>query len=234
MKIIETINNALDTVQSIEGILREAREYAKEAGERSYIFQRVGELEIENRKLLEANHGLAEERESELADMRAKSEPVASGIGEPDYGIGFEKCSKAEATEACLNTGGRWGAWLDPNLLSFGLKCNDYRFRRPITKPIDTEPQWVACTAEEAAKYKNDSEWNQGDNWFSCNGLTYHSTVYAFRTKAKLSEWVTVSAEVWKSKELEDCERQRESTTRVEEWDCKVKRADVTIGTVLG
>ena len=303
MKIIETINNALDTVQSIEGILREARTYAAEA--------RDTRLEIENRRLLDQNWSLVEERDAaiakrealqvEIATLRAKSEPVASGIGEPDYGVGFEKCAKEEATEVCLNTGGRWGAWLDPSLLSFGLKCNDYRFRRPITKPepvasdvgepnpgegfelcekseathachldcgttwnnwrlkgtwvfdcpgedyrfrrpiakpaVKTEPQWVACTAEEALSNQDVSEWlNSGKAWMSCAPPCINdgklSEAYAYRTTAQLSEWVTVSAEI--RNELAGTATDRRVTAHGGGWEYQLLRSTAPVGTVLG
>jgi hypothetical protein len=86
-KTIEVANNSFDTVQSIPEILREARIYAAEArgrttitlGEQNRIVEkicqtadgrdrRVDELEIENRKLLDQNWSLVEERDACLAD----------------------------------------------------------------------------------------------------------------------------------------------------------------------
>lgn len=309
MKILETINNVLDTTRSIAdaftGAPEMVREYRAlradidgneynnrrrkeaEATEAKTLAhnrelcsticerdKRIIGLEIENRKLLDQNWKLLEERDTEiakretsqveLATLRAKLEPAASGIVEPDYGVGFEKCEKEEATEACLNMGDGWGTWLNVvGFLSFGRRDDDYRFRRPIAKPVvEAEPQWVACTAEEAKKHYDDSEFfspfagSRGE-WQSC-GTRIKGELdcgfaenFAYRTKAQLSEWVTVSFEFITNRfagKSFSCRDLQISRNDGESWhdvlmlnnfsvcgeSYRVRRSTIPVGTVLG
>jgi len=236
---------------NIEGLAEELKASGDPIGDRSSIqfqlscaLKRVTELEIENRKLLDQNWSLVAERDaaivaresvqSELKNLQRKTSPV---IAPPDPGKGFELCERNEATEAMVSSVYRDGSarfvgqWHPLVRFTFDAESSRYAFRRPIAK---VEPKWVACTAEEAKTNPDVSEWlNDAMEWARCVGDETQASC-AYRSTAALPEWVTVTPDIWKSKELEDCERQRESPTRVDEWYCKVKRSDVTIGTVLG
>lgn len=227
--------------------------------------KRIIGLEIENRKLLDQNWKLLEERDTEiakretfqveLATLRAKSGRVASGIVEPDYGVGFEKCEKEEATEACLNMGDGWGTWLNVvGFLSFGRRDDDYRFRRPIAKPVvEAEPQWVACTAEEAfANLELSDVWTDKAHgyWRDLSGTTPDNSK-AYRSESQLSEWVTVSFEFVKKRfagKSFSCRDLQISRNDGESWhdvlmlnnfsvcgeSYRVRRSTIPVGTVLG
>jgi len=258
---ISTANRAITAVQSVADAvialpeaIHEASELLVEQRSKSNNLARINgfrariaELEIENRKLLDANHGLKTESDklrwegekrgerikelgSELATLRAKDEP---SIPEPDPGEGFETCSRDDATEVNWKIDGcRWDEHWYSVSAPFAWDNEEirvYRFRRPIAK-------WLACTAEEAKANPSESEWmTSGDKWATMRVSPSNDFNRAFRSRAKLPEFAVVTRSIWDSEALASCERYRQvGLNDGDTWTYRIKRSDVPVGTVLG
>jgi hypothetical protein len=288
MKLSETISDVLDAIIAAPEAIRELREYAKEANDRVKAAERWPlivqqdkriielELELENRKLQEANLGLALERDEHAGELshwyrwcfgalerrkrlpnipldhgvlrnalityinalesdlsEAKSSPA---IEPPDPGEGFELISESDALRDCsshvLLYNFKEGSWLSEWSPTCSVSITDYRryaFRRPIAK---AEPQWVACTAEEAAANPLEREWLSGGiNWTECESYLDEGKlgkIYPYRTTATLPELVTVSVEIWRNVVDKNPNVTRGAMSRC------ILRGDIPVGTVLG
>jgi hypothetical protein len=108
-----------------------------------------------------------------------------------------------------------------------------YAFRRPITK---AEPQWVACTAEEAAANPLESEWLSGGIiWTECESYLDEGKldkIYPYRTTTALPEYVQLSGDspFLGSRELD-------KALILSGLSCQgglVLRSTIHVGTVLG
>ena len=57
---------------------------------------------------------------------------------EPISGDGWVLCSRSLATEACYWSDGSWGEWDYVGMFVYAGDIENYAFRRPIAKPVET------------------------------------------------------------------------------------------------
>lgn len=240
MRILETINNVALAVIAAPEAIRELRVYAVESNARRCSEAKLASLnhDIDARDdmISELQHNLeaAESSsanltelvarlEGELATLRAKPEP---SIPEPDPGVGWELCAQEKASEANYLENGTWTGWRHPAHFAFDGDAKDYRYRRPIAKPV---PQWVACTAEEASRNPGVSEWELSTGgWNSMENPPAYDCPRAYRTTAKLPPQIEMTQEQWDGlKGLLPPLHTRSGRS----W---INRAGVEVGTVLG
>jgi hypothetical protein len=237
---ISTANRAISAVQSVADAVIALPEAIHEA--RSILVEQSAEKHLKLVKLLTEKDWKIDELESELATLRTKTELSIPG---PDVGEGFETCSRDDATEVNWKIDGcSWDEHWYSVSAPFAWDNEEirvYRFRRPIAK-------WLACTAEEASANPGESEWldsRPGDllppDWLRCSGLHTRQMAYtkerAYRSTAKLPEWVEVTRERWENGEFMACEKRRIVVLHGQDndsWTREVKRATVEVGTVLG
>jgi len=239
MKVLQT---AIDLVIGLPEILHEYREmkrelhYARMREVRFYELntkisernKRIDELEIENRKLLDANHGLKTESDK----LRWESEKR----GERIKGLGSELNHNSLALsfwsnwvhELCGGNTGESDIGFDAaNRIKIETELATSRTALVVSRPIT---KWLACTAEEARANPGESEYlNQLVNaWRSVDYSTcMFRADFAYRSRAKLPELVACT-----NRDIVTLGNHYLGTAS--NGIVEYFRSDVTVGTVLG